>query len=488
PAPVGFAEADTRRTAGVPIVEPIPDSAPGAVPIWEAISAETANASATDTDRRKREPRSSRRFKGKPAEEPSAKGKSSIRTKAAPKADSTSKLAVPAAVRGMSMPVLLVTAVAAMILLVAGGIAVWYLAFRSPPKTTPTARGGENRRLVVSKAGSGQPHTFATLSAAANEFKPGDQIVLADSEWDESVILRHAKNLVITAAEGKRVTWRVSKDAPVVLSLVNPEATRISGIKFVGLDRVDVVVRLSGRCTGLTLEDVDIIGGTTAGLELHDADGEKGKPLTVKNARFQSGTVPGKAAVVFTAQEGNGKGGRAPASDEVAFEDCTITGPYTDGGFLFDGGATGVTIRNSRVWKSDAGLRFRRPRPDVVWQVAAIGNTFAGHRAGVHCEEIGLMKAKPETTVRLVQNYFQNCGEVIQAEGDQNMANTFKGSEGNGRKQGSNAGAEKLVPTAEVPGLDLPENPGDPKSFLTYDRNHPLFKAFNGKPIGASPE
>ena len=305
----------------------------------------------------------------------------------------------------MSLPVLIVTGVAALILMTAGGFAVWYFGFRSPTKAVSTSPGGENRRLVVTKSGGGQPLHFSTVTAAANEFKPGDQIVIADEEWDEFVNLTRSKNLVITAAEGKRVTWRVGKEAPAVLSLMNAEATRVSGITFAGGDRVDVVVRVSGRSAGLILEDVEIIGGTTAGLELHEADGENGKPVTVRRARFQSGATPGKAAVLFRASAAAAKGGRGPASDEVAFETVQSSARTRTAGSCSTAGRRGSRSASAgsgnrtsgfgSAARGGGGLAGGRDREHVLWP--------PGRRP---LRRDRTDEVKPDMKVRLAQNFF----------------------------------------------------------------------------------
>ncbi len=127
------AEAETQKNKPAPVVEPIPDSSPGAQ-IWEAISAETANASHLDTERRRRDGKSSRRVK-------------KTETMKAPTAKSSQHYRKP---RRSSLGVILLIAAGA-ILIGGGAAAAYWFGFREKTPPAPPPISNEPRTLVLTK-------------------------------------------------------------------------------------------------------------------------------------------------------------------------------------------------------------------------------------------------------------------------------------------------------------------------------------------------
>jgi hypothetical protein len=467
-AGVAVADADTQRNKAGPVVEPIPDSVPAA-PIWEAISAETANASRADTDRRKRDAKSSRKYKVQPTDVKTG-------SRSGPKSGRPRGGARP-------FPLVLVLAIAggAIIVLVTAFAAHKY-GFPDRSKPSTPQGGGEPRTLIVTRTPSG-PNQYPSVQKAANDFHAGDRIVIQDNEWEEMAVLSRNKGLVLTAAEGKRVVWRppAGKGVPYVLSLYGTEGARVSGITFQADGRAEHAVRLAGNCAGAVLEDVELLDATVAPLAVHDCTGERDRPVVIRKGRLANpGGKEARAGVLFTAEPRPGAG-----SQYIQVVNCVVEGPYREGAFQFEGGATGVEIRHCRVWKAGTGVQFRRPRPETNWRVDVVGNTFHSlSRAGVRIEDAPLMK-RSEIQITVSQNYFHGVPMVAQVEGDASNAK-FLSAEGNFRKTGTDPGSP-LMPTFEV-NAELPADPMDRSHFLTYDRANPLFKAFNGKPVGAPPE
>src|SRR5262249_48623525 len=173
-AGVAVADADTQRNKPAPVIEPIADSQPG---VWEAISAETANAARADTDRRKRDSKSSRK-KIPPAESKggSKSGAKSGRGKASAK---PSTLAVVLAI------------VAGVVLVVGGAVVAYYLMKDNKPKQS-TPQGGDPRTLIVTKSPTG-PNQYTLVQKAVNDARPGDKIVIQDPEWEEMAIINRNK-------------------------------------------------------------------------------------------------------------------------------------------------------------------------------------------------------------------------------------------------------------------------------------------------------
>jgi eukaryotic-like serine/threonine-protein kinase len=488
---VAVADADTQRKRPAPVIEPIPDSTPGGTPIWEAISADTANNARVDTDRKKREGTSSRKTKPEPLPPKSGKkGPKSGRKTGGNK----------------QFPWILVLSLAAGFVVIAVAAGVYWFVIREKPKT------GDNKfssnapqTLVVSRGASG-PNQFHSISEALQVFKPNDRIVIQDDEWEESVAVSGHKNLVVAGADGKRVNWRApaGKNVPHLLSLNNAEGARISGITFQCGGKAECAIRIAQKCSGLLLEDVELADATNASLIIHDCVCEKDRPAVIRKCRFtESAGKECKAAVLFT----SAAKGAIGVSQHVQVLGCVVEGSFREGAFQFDGSANGIEIRNNRVWKAGSGVCFKKKGADTIWKVDITNNTFHTMTgSGFRIEDAGPMR-RLENKIIVNQNYFQVMPVVAQIEGDVTGA-TFMTAEGNYRKTGTPSGAPIAVPPAVPPAMPpvapppvppfllptqeidvdlVPDTLLRPK-FLAYDRTSPLFTAFNGKPVGAPPE
>jgi serine/threonine protein kinase len=460
------AEADTQRNKPVPVVEPIPDSSPGAQ-IWEAISAETANASNLDTERRRGSAKSSRRVKTKTE---------TMKAPAAPK--SSRQLAKK------RLPV-------GMLLLIAGGVlvigfgsfAVYWFGFREKtPGASQTPPGVGPRTLVLTKTPGGAPLHYASLKKALEDFKPGDTIVIRDEVWEEIGTASQTKGLVITG-DGKHVTWRApgNQKGNFLLSLANADGARISGITFQAGGQIDHAVRLYGQCPGLVIEDVEMLDANGSSLVLHDCTSDKDRPISIRRCRFANpGGKECKSAVLFTA-EAAAKGQPPLGSQNVQFHGCVAEGPFSSAVFQFDGSAGGIDIRHCRAGRAPVAVLFKKitPPAEAIWQVQVVGNTFQA-AAGIVCEDPVAITKRPQNRIVVERNLF--LGEPGKIGGDPNAK--FLTAEGNFRKAGAPPGGAPLLPTTEI-NIDLPT---DPQRFLQYDKSSPLFKAYKDLPVGAPPE
>jgi eukaryotic-like serine/threonine-protein kinase len=465
---VPVSDADTQRKATpAPVIEPIPD--PAAAPIWEAISAETANASRADTDRKKRDG-SSRRINPAPKSTPKAAAQSGR----------------PADRRRPPLPLVL-TIVGGLLLVGAGAFALYWFVLRDrgPKQSPPT----EPRRLVVAKAG-GQ---FASVQKAVDAAQSGDTIVIEDAEVEESVAVSRVKNLTITAADGKRVTWRApANKTDYLLSLGVMEGARVAGITFDAAQRADHAVRLGGACPGLVLDNVEMLNARSAPLALHDCTGDKAHPVTIKNSRVA--TPAGKAGMLFTASLSTKPNYPAPGSQSVLIDNCLIEGPAGGPGVLFEGSAT-AELHHCRLWKGAYGVQFRkvtdRPPTDLLWLVTLSGNTFHSQTgAGVWVEEAGQVKQRPENRIVLTQNFFAGMPAAIKVDGDAANARFLPPDLVNARKAGTLPVQPENFPIGPMPETpaDVVTDAGNPAKLLTYDKSSPLMKAAAGKPAGAPPE
>jgi hypothetical protein len=476
-------EADTLRNKPVPVVEPIPDSSPGA-PIWEAISAETANAARADTEKKRRDG-SSRKVKTKPPEPKPTERRET------PK--SAKKLA-----KAEPKPIVLILAALGGVALVVGVafLAYWF-GIREKPKGTSDT-GAEPRTLVLTKNPGGAALHYSSLQKALEDFRPGDSIVIRDDVWEEFAAATRPKDLMLSGADGKRVTWRAPAHLKgpqdrALLALHGAEGGRISGITFDAGGVVTTGLRLSGPSPGLVIEDVELLNAANAALVVHDCVGDKARPVAIRKCRFT--TSAGKetrTAVAFSSDPPAKAGGVSPGSQNVQIQSCLVEGPFAIGAFQFDGSASGVEIRNCRVWKAGHGVHFRKllpPNTTAAWKVDVVGNTFHSLTgAAIRCEDAGQIKQRADNRLFFAQNFFSEMPAVARIDGDANNARFASVEPGsNFRKVGTPPG-HPLVPTAEI-NADVWADPSDRLHFLLYDRENPLFTAAPGKkPVGVPPE
>jgi hypothetical protein len=375
-----------------------------------------------------------------------------------------------------------VLAIVAGVVLVVGGALVAFYLTKEKPKQSTSPQGGDPRTLIVTKSLTG-PNQYTSVQKAANDARPGDRIVIQDSEWEEMANLNRNKGITLMAPEGKRVTWRApaGKGLTHLLSLYSTENVRVTGITFQAEGRADYAVRIAGNCAGVVLEDVDLLDATVAPLALHDCTGERDRPVVIRRVRLANpGGKEPRAAVLFTADT-------KPGSQIVQIHNCVIEGPYREGAFQFEGSAGGVKIEHCRVWKAGNGVNFHKPSPQTIWRVEVVGNTFHSlSGAGVYIDDATTMKrTENPNQIAFSLNYFQGVPMVAQVGGDASNAK-FLSADGNFRQTGTQPG-NPILPSAEV-NAELPADPMDRGHFLTYDRTSPLFTAFNGKPVGAPPE
>ncbi len=479
------AEADTQRNRPVPVVEPFPDSTPG-TPIWEVISAETASSRRADTDRTKRD-QSSRRVKNKPVDEKPVEAR-----KVAPKSEKR------LGKKTQSSMGLIFLLVAGVILISGGAVAAYWFGFRE--KSKPSAPGAtEPRTLYLTKNPGGAPLHYPSLQKAVADFKTGDTIVIKDDEWEDIGAVTRTKGLILQAAEGKQVIWRVpssyrgSKEEGVLLTLYDTEGAWVSGITFDCGGLVANAVKISGHCPDLILEKVAMLNATQAALLIYDCVGLDNRPATIRRCRFaNSGGKESKSGVLFAA---------APlrSSRNVLIQNCTLEGRFTAAAFQFEGPAAAIEIKHCRVWNVGNGVWFRKSTSEktAIWQVNIEGNTFYSTTgSALRFEEMNQPKSGTGTRITLAQNLFTGKSPMDVGLFDQvalaNIKNFLVAIPNNNvYSSGIQLGSMPANILVSIPEADavVSLNPTEPASFLMYDKSSKLFKAaVNGKPAGVPPE
>jgi hypothetical protein len=340
---------------------------------------------------------------------------------------------------------------------------------------------------VLTKNPGGAPLHYTSLKKALEEFKPGDTIEIRDETWEEIGTASQTKGLIITAAVGKHVTWRPpgNQRGNYLLSLAGADGARISGITFQAGGpsggQTDFAVRLQGNCSGLVIEDVEMLDAGVANLLLHDCVSDRARPIVIRKCRFANpGGKESKAAVLFTAETA-AKGLPPSGSQNVQFHGCVADGSFSTAVFEFDGSAGGIDIRHCRAGRAPVGVLFKKMTPpaEAVWNVQVVGNTFQTG-SGIVCEDPTGLTKRPQNKIVVERNLF--LGEPAKIGADPNAK--FLTAEGNFRKAGLPDAGMPLLPTTAID-VDLPT---DLQRFLQYDKSSPLFKAYKDLPVGAPPE
>ena len=474
-----MSDADTRKTTRLkpsPQIEPIPDSVPG-TPVWESMGAETADAARDESVKTRKSDRSGK----KPA--------SSTKLTPRPKPKSSTKLKSE-----RKLPIIYLAGGGVVALLAV--VALLIYVFKTPTKPTSAAttgvEGGGSRQIVLTKSPLGKPLHFASLKEASEKghIKPGDQVVIADDEWEELGALNRVHNITLSGMDGKRPVWKAPADAKVgqnsLLAILNCENVRISGITFQAAEKVEYGLRFTGRCPGCVVEDVEITDAVTANVVFRDCGADPNRALTLRGCRFaDTGGPEAKAGILFETTPFTARPGAARfLNNEISIQNCRIEGPM-GAGVLFEGGMDNVKFQNNRVYNTTDGIFFRKPRPEVDMHATVGNNTFHSMKnAGIRVEDSGLMK-KPATKIDLEYNFFANVYQVGKVDGDPNNMTSLS-RPNNYRKNGTNEGNRELLDAREID-VTLPADPTK-KPFLLYDKNNPLSKAGQGKPVGATGE
>ncbi|WP_020473326.1 serine/threonine protein kinase [Zavarzinella formosa] len=475
------ADADTQKSAKkpppLPVIEPVPDSVPG-TPVWESIGAETEDSIKGEAAQITKKDRSGKKI-DKPA--PSGRSKPPVKPK------SSTKLRKPPP----KLPIPLIAGGG--VILLAAAIILFFV-FRggsTKPTTVATGPDGGPRKIVLTKSPNGMPLHYTSLKEASTHLIKGDQIVIADDEWEELGELNRAANVTLSSAEGKRVVWKAPAAAKpaqnALLGIHNCDGVRISGITFQGGNRVEYGLRITGRCVGGMIEDVECSDATTANVFFRDCIADANRPFMLKGCRFtESGGGVGKSAIWFDSTPTQAKAASAirPANREITVRDCQFGGPYAEAAIIFDGSMVGVSLNNNRIWGAADGILFHKLRDEVEVQATIKNNTFYGLKnAGIRIADTATIR-KPANKINVEYNFFANSGRVVFADGDpNNLAFFVRKPNSNFRKKGMDPGFVQLFETAEIE-VDLPADPAK-KPFLTYDKNNPLAKAGDGNPVGA---
>jgi len=152
----------------------------------------------------------------------------------------------------------------------------------------------------------GEAGTFKTLQEAINKAVANDHIVIKH-HIAENVEIIDRPNLVGLVIEGNKeldnITWtpRLVAGKPMnkLLTLGNCPDCKIRNLHFDGRG-AEVLIGIFGKCPGLTLESLRLDNFTQAGVQITNAEGADGKPITLSGLEFGRLTNPAARAISFT--------------------------------------------------------------------------------------------------------------------------------------------------------------------------------------------
>jgi hypothetical protein len=143
----------------------------------------------------------------------------------------------------------------------------------------------------------------------------------------EGKLWKLARDVTIAPAADLKgpVRWRLPDKTRLdqIVVLNNVEGLTLRGIDFDGEGRVQDAILLTGRCPGLTLEDVTVRGFQRSGLLVVNCAGASGKPITIFRLLAIT-TNPATAAIDLDLNTDI----RDPSVNQyLTFRECRFEGP-----------------------------------------------------------------------------------------------------------------------------------------------------------------
>ena len=231
-------------------------------------------------------------------------------------------------------------------------------------------------------AAEGPAPRFATIAEALATLKPGEKklVVVRHPVLAEQLTLTGPKHANVTIESGfpnNQVTWTAPANAPdkPLLELASVESVTVRGFKFDGNMRVSDAVRVSGRCPGLVIEDVQLVGFSRAGVSLSGAVGFEDRPVTLRKLRAVSNGTGGDGVLFDTGE----------ASNFVKVLDCRFEGAL-GAGVAVSGPALNVEVRRNRFYRTRAGIHYRAAAVPFAAQIRS--NTFFEVATGIEFASI----------------------------------------------------------------------------------------------------
>jgi hypothetical protein len=375
-------------------------------------------------------------------------------------------------------------AVAAGVLVLVG--AVWAIFFRGTHPAVPSARV-----LQVSKQAAG-PNGYRTLRAAVDAAQPGDRIVLLDDEIEGQLYLNDKTPRGLTVEAGntaKRVVWHSGGKAPC-LGVESVHGLKLVGVAFDGQGTGGELLRIHGKCPGLTVEAGEFINLAdrvdkdttyrTHGVRFYNCSGEADAPVTLADLRFEA-KKPTEAAVALLSD------GKSP-NQFIRVRNCRIEGSFASA-FRVEGSLTDVAFEKNRVFDAGSGWLFKGPRSSAkdyaLADVRVVSNTIVKVADAFRFQDVAQTVAG-QPALLVAQNYFAQVPNLVKVE--PNATPPAVVSRDNARDAATKENPALPLNAVEVANYQLPTDPRGP-DFLRYPKSAPLAAVGPNKlPVGVPPE
>jgi len=180
------------------------------------------------------------------------------------------------------------------------------------------------RRYVMHQFVTG---AFRTIRDAVAKSEPGDHVVIKAEWWEERVDLRNVRDITIEAEPGMTVVWRHpgrARSAPSLLLVDSVENVRISGLTLDGQFGVGEVIRATGRCPGLILENLTLTGSNVNTISLASCAGTSDHPVSLNGLKIAT-EYPIDSGLSF---EINNKIKDPKINENIVVRDCLFEGPF----------------------------------------------------------------------------------------------------------------------------------------------------------------
>lgn len=256
---------------------------------------------------------------------------------------------------------------------------------------------------------------FGTIAEAIAAMKPTDKklIVLRTAQHAEQLNLTGPKfnNIVIESGLSRgSVIWTLpaggSIDKPL-LELNAVDGVKIKGIRFEGQGKVGDLVRISGRCPGLSLEEIAGVGFQRTAISLFGATGAENRPMTLRRIRTFGG---GDQAAGIQLEGGQAHG-------FLKIVDSRFEGP-SGTGIAIAGAATNLEVRRSRFWRLKQGIHYKPSGLPGPLTAQFRQNTFASTATGIEFAAIPQNPAEePTDALAIVDNLFVDCAHLAMLTG-----------------------------------------------------------------------
>jgi serine/threonine protein kinase len=255
------------------------------------------------------------------------------------------------------------------------------------PPAPPVTPGAPSSLIVTQAKKAG---AFATIREALAQAKPGDRIIVQNAIHREQVTVKGpaVKNITIEGnpRTGLPVEWHPppgsTGDQPI-LELSDCAGLILKGFVLDGQlerqRRVQDLVALTGRCPGLTLEDVQLQGFRRSAIKVSNCTGEDGQPVSLVRVRAVAGK--NSDAVLHFAP------GAAPSAQHWHVRDCRFEGPAKEV-IRLAGPVADVRFERNRFFQAQTGVLYPKASPPHPIRMSFVSNTFCALRRGFHFEAV----------------------------------------------------------------------------------------------------